>query len=145
MNEEPVSQTPDSIQGEGFVPQFRTLRELIDQITGKAHWQPTEMGDAGLAELLPFPFLALVGQREMKLALLIALVNPAVGGVLLIGPRGTGKTTAVRSLVDLLPETPRYALIVQGSLPWGSHYLNWIKCTWWNYRLMRVWMTWLEG
>jgi magnesium chelatase subunit I len=116
MNEEPVSQTPDSIQGEGFVPQFRTLRELIDQITGKAHWQPTEMGDAGLAELLPFPFLALVGQREMKLALLIALVNPAVGGVLLIGPRGTGKTTAVRSLVDLLPETPR-SLCYYGCMP----------------------------
>jgi magnesium chelatase subunit I len=43
----------------------------------------------------------------MKLALLLCLVNPSVGGVLLIGPRGTGKTTAVRSLVDLLPQVPR--------------------------------------
>jgi magnesium chelatase subunit I len=116
MSEEPVHQSSDSIQGEGFVPQFRTLRELIDQVTGRAHWQPTEEGDAGLAEFLPFPFLALVGQREMKLALLISLVNPSVGGVLLIGPRGTGKTTAVRSLVDLLPETPR-SLCYYGCMP----------------------------
>jgi magnesium chelatase subunit I len=53
--------------------------------------------------LWPFPFLALVGQQEMKLGLLLALINPVVGGVLLIGPRGTGKTTAVRSLIDLMP------------------------------------------
>ncbi|KAA3648478.1 MAG: magnesium chelatase [Chloroflexi bacterium] len=56
-----------------------------------------------MAEVMPFPFLGLVGQREMKLGLLLSLINPAVGGVLLIGPRGTGKTTAVRSLIDLLP------------------------------------------
>lgn len=55
----------------------------------------------------PFPFLAVVGQPEMKLALLLALINPHVGGVLLVGPRGTGKTTAVRGLVDLLPHIRR--------------------------------------
>jgi magnesium chelatase subunit I len=59
--------------------------------------------DLGLAEHLPFPFLAMVGQLEMRMALLLAVINPAVGGVLLIGPRGTGKTTCVRSLADLLP------------------------------------------
>ena len=59
--------------------------------------------DLGIAETLPFPFLAMVGQAEMRTALLLALINPAVGGVLLIGPRGTGKTTCVRSLNDLLP------------------------------------------
>jgi magnesium chelatase subunit I len=52
----------------------------------------------------------------MKLALTLALINPAVGGVLLIGPRGTGKTTAVRSLVDLLPDTLR-SLCYYGCLP----------------------------
>jgi len=57
----------------------------------------------GLAESEPFPFLAIVGQEEMKLALLLAVINPALGGVLLIGARGTAKTTTVRSLVDLLP------------------------------------------
>lgn len=59
--------------------------------------------DLGLAELVPFPFFAIVGQIEMRTALLLSIINPAVGGVLLIGPRGTGKTTCVRSLTDLLP------------------------------------------
>lgn len=59
--------------------------------------------DLGLKEGEPFPFLAIIGQQEMKLALLLAAINPRVGGVLLIGARGTAKTTAVRSLVDLLP------------------------------------------
>ncbi|MBN1563189.1 MAG: ATP-binding protein [Anaerolineae bacterium] len=56
-----------------------------------------------MAEHLPFPFLAMVGQLEMRTALMLAVINPAIGGVLLIGPRGTGKTTCVRSLTDLLP------------------------------------------
>jgi magnesium chelatase subunit I len=43
----------------------------------------------------------------MKLALLLGLINPAVGGILLIGPRGTAKTTAVRSLLDILPKVER--------------------------------------
>ncbi|MCC7207252.1 MAG: ATP-binding protein, partial [Anaerolineae bacterium] len=60
--------------------------------------------DLGLAENVPFPFLALVGQYEMRVALLLSVINPGVGGVLLIGPRGTGKTTAVRSLHTLLPD-----------------------------------------
>jgi magnesium chelatase subunit I len=48
-----------------------------------------------------------VGQAEMKCALILTLINPLIGGVLLIGPRGTGKTTAVRGLVDLLPTVER--------------------------------------
>lgn len=60
-----------------------------------------------------FPFLGIVGQAEMKTALILAVINPAVGGVLLIGPRGTGKTTAVRGLVDLMPQVPR-SLCVYG-------------------------------
>ena len=60
--------------------------------------------DLGLSDAPPYPFMAIVGQLEMRIALLLAVVNPAVGGVLLIGPRGTGKTTAVRSLAELLPD-----------------------------------------
>lgn len=60
--------------------------------------------DIGPADVKPFPFLAIVGQVEMRVALLLAVINPAIGGVLLIGPRGTGKTTAVRSLIHILPE-----------------------------------------
>jgi len=52
----------------------------------------------------PFPFSALVGQDEMKLALLIASVDPSIGGVLVFGERGTGKSTAVRALANLLPK-----------------------------------------
>ncbi|HEX4511258.1 MAG TPA: ATP-binding protein, partial [Burkholderiaceae bacterium] len=50
-----------------------------------------------------YPFSAIVGQDEMKLAILIAAVEPAIGGVLVFGDRGTGKSTAVRGLAALLP------------------------------------------
>ncbi len=53
---------------------------------------------------LPFPFSAVVGQERMKTALIINAINPCVGGVLIKGERGTGKSTAVRALADLLPE-----------------------------------------
>ena len=51
----------------------------------------------------PFPFAALVGQESMKLALLLNVVHPRIGGLLLFGDRGTGKSTAVRSLADVMP------------------------------------------
>ncbi|MEL7023119.1 MAG: magnesium chelatase ATPase subunit I [Pseudomonadota bacterium] len=54
----------------------------------------------------PFPFTAIVGQEEMKQAILIAAVDPRVGGVLVFGDRGTGKSTAVRALAGLLPKMP---------------------------------------
>jgi len=51
-----------------------------------------------------YPFAAIVGQEKAKLALLAVAVNPAIGGVLLVGDKGTGKSTMVRALADLLPE-----------------------------------------
>lgn len=50
------------------------------------------------------PFTAIIGQDEMRLALLLNAVNPAIGGVLIRGEKGTAKSTAVRALADLLPE-----------------------------------------
>ncbi len=63
--------------------------------------------DRGLASNLRYPFLAIVGQTEMKIALILTLINRAIGGVLLVGARGTAKTTAVRGLVDLMPVVER--------------------------------------
>ncbi len=57
----------------------------------------------------PFPLLALVGQAELKTALLLGLINPALGGVLISGPYGVGKTTAVRGLLDVMPMLARVA------------------------------------
>jgi magnesium chelatase subunit I len=56
----------------------------------------------------PFPFSAIVGQEEMKQAILIAAIDPAIGGVLVFGDRGTGKSTAVRALAALLPDMHAY-------------------------------------
>ncbi|WP_158809916.1 magnesium chelatase ATPase subunit I [Beijerinckia sp. L45] len=53
---------------------------------------------------LAFPFSAITGQTEMKLGILIAAVDPAIGGVLILGDRGSGKSTAVRALAALLPK-----------------------------------------
>lgn len=90
-----------------LITKVGSLQELLEKASGVKALVEHEAEDAGLAENIPFPFLALVGQQEMKLALLLSLLNPNLGGVLLIGPRGTGKTTAVRSLVDLLPQVRR--------------------------------------
>ena len=51
----------------------------------------------------PFPFSAIVGQDDMKRAMLLTAIDPSIGGVLVFGDRGTGKSTAVRALAALLP------------------------------------------
>jgi magnesium chelatase subunit I len=51
----------------------------------------------------PFPFSAIVGQDEMKQAMILTAIDPSIGGVLVFGERGTGKSTAVRALAGLLP------------------------------------------
>ena len=52
----------------------------------------------------PYPFTSIVGQDQMKLALVLNAINPRIGGVLVRGERGTAKSTAVRALAALLPE-----------------------------------------
>ena len=112
----PLSDIPDESDAkERQAHPYRTLKELLDFVAGRT-LPPATPEEAGLAEHLPFPFLAIVGQKEMKLALLLGLINPSIGGILLIGPRGTAKTTAVRSLLNLLPNVER-SLCYYGCLP----------------------------
>ncbi|KGG12214.1 MULTISPECIES: magnesium chelatase ATPase subunit I [Prochlorococcus] len=62
-----------------------------------------------------FPFAAVIGQEEMKLALLLNIIDPRIGGVMIMGDRGTGKSTTIRALADLLPDID----VVQGD-PYNS-------------------------
>ncbi len=95
---------------------IQSLTDLLDRASAKRFLEAPPPEDLGLAEHLPFPFLAMVGQEEMKLALILSLLNPNIGGVLLIGPRGTGKTTAVRSLSDMVPDV-QHSRCPYGCLP----------------------------
>ena len=63
-----------------------------------------------------FPFTAIVGQEEMKLALMLNVIDPKIGGVMIMGDRGTGKSTTIRALADVLPEIE----VVAGD-PFNSH------------------------
>ena len=64
-----------------------------------------------------YPFSAIVGQDEMKLALLLSVIDPALGGVIVMGHRGTGKSTAVRALASLLPPLTRVKRCLYGCDP----------------------------
>ena len=107
---EPDTTQPEHL--ERMAHPIRSLRELVDFVAGKS-LPPMAPEEGRVTEALPFPYLAIVGQHEMKLALLLGLINPNIGGILLIGPRGTAKTTAVRSLLDLLP------LVERSTCPYG--------------------------
>ncbi|MDW5562037.1 MAG: AAA family ATPase [Methanomassiliicoccus sp.] len=67
-----------------------------------------------------YPFTAIVGQDEMKEALLLNVINPSIGGVLIKGEKGTAKSTAVRALADLLP-----ARNVVANCPCGCRWGDW--------------------
>ena len=63
-----------------------------------------------------FPFTAIIGQEEMKLALLLNVIDPKIGGVMIMGDRGTGKSTTIRAIADVLPQ-----IIVVEDDPFNSH------------------------
>nr|YP_010336205.1 Mg-protoporyphyrin IX chelatase [Chroodactylon ornatum]UNJ14611.1 Mg-protoporyphyrin IX chelatase [Chroodactylon ornatum] len=66
-----------------------------------------------------FPFTAIIGQEEMKLALILNVIDPSIGGVMIMGDRGTGKSTTIRAIADLLPE-----IEVVADDPFNSHPYN---------------------
>ncbi|GAA6619548.1 magnesium chelatase ATPase subunit I [Scytonema sp. NUACC26] len=87
-------------------------QKYIDKVTSVS---PTAQATAS-ARRVVFPFTAIVGQEEMKLALLLNVIDPKIGGVMIMGDRGTGKSTTIRALADLLPEIP-----VVANDPFNSH------------------------
>jgi magnesium chelatase subunit I len=87
-----------------FVPKKTSVLLQLLHDVGSERIIEMKAPDLGLSENRPYPFLAIVGQVEMRTALLLSVINPAIGGVLLIGPRGIAKTTAVRSLTGILPD-----------------------------------------
>jgi len=99
------------------------LLQILQQRTASTLLKASATPDVLSGQVMAFPFLAIVGQAEMKTALVLNIINPVVGGVLLIGPRGTGKTTAVRGLVDLMPPVRRslcpYGCEPEAAETWG--------------------------
>ena len=99
------------------------LLEILQRHSAATILRTTPKPELLTSEVPAFPFLAIVGQIEMRTALLLSVINPAVGGVLLIGPRGTGKTTAIRGLVDLMPPIRRsrcpYGCEEEAAETWG--------------------------
>jgi len=92
---------PPSSKGLGF----RRGRFTICNVAAPTAAEKEATASAAKESQRPvYPFAAIVGQDEMKLCLLLNVIDPKIGGVMIMGDRGTGKSTTVRSLVDLLPD-----------------------------------------
>lgn len=85
--------------------------------TSKSKAKRAHATNRSLTGRVVYPFTAIVGQEEMKLALLLTSVDQNIGGVIIMGHRGTGKSTGVRGLADLLPPITRVRGCVYGCDP----------------------------
>ncbi|KAL0321277.1 UNVERIFIED_CONTAM: Magnesium-chelatase subunit ChlI, chloroplastic [Sesamum radiatum] len=83
---------------------FQFLVSISNVATEISPAQTQKLADSKESQRPVYPFAAIVGQDEMKLCLLLNVIDPKIGGVMIMGDRGTGKSTTVRSMVDLLPE-----------------------------------------
>ena len=96
--------------GTPYVIDVKVNRDTAVPLIGTWHFAPIPQAEPTFgkplrhADVSLYPFTAIVDQERLVQALLINAVNPAVGGVLVEGPSGTGKSTAVRGLAELLPE-----------------------------------------
>ena len=94
---------------DGAVTGFRPASRAGQESQTPRRLNPRPREEAGVGKLRArinnaYPFSAIVGQEELKRALMMAAVDPSIGGVLVFGDRGTGKSTAIRSLAALLPQ-----------------------------------------
>jgi magnesium chelatase subunit I len=80
-----------------------TQRDLVSNAKSKIEMTATLQSPTKTRRVV-FPFTAIVGQEEMKLSLILNVIDPKIGGVMIMGDRGTGKSTTIRALADLLPE-----------------------------------------
>ena len=83
----------------------------------KTAGKKTRVTNRSLNGRVVYPFTAIVGQDEMKLALLLSSIDPNIGGVIIMGHRGTGKSTGVRALADLLPRIRKVRGCIYGCDP----------------------------
>ncbi|ACO68892.1 predicted protein [Micromonas commoda] len=81
-------------------PNTEDKRTIISKVLAQAADRETKEDTAARPV---YPFSAIIGQEEMKFAAIMNIIDPNIGGIMVMGDRGTGKSTTVRSLVDLLP------------------------------------------
>lgn len=97
-------------------PTYGTIKNGNKKNIDKGNLVSPTAQTTAAARRVVFPFTAIVGQEEMKLALILNVIDPKIGGVMIMGDRGTGKSTTIRALADLLPEIP-----VVANDPFNSH------------------------
>jgi len=107
--------------------QLKGLHSRMDNRNANSHKPPKKRSSQQVrsANHSAYPFPAIVGQEEMKLALTLNVIDPSVGGVLIMGHRGTGKSTAVRALADLLPQMAVVSMCPYQCDPGDEAHLCW--------------------
>ena len=104
-------------QDQNATPEIQSIQDLINHVTGKnlADSETFSPSPKSVNRIV-FPFSDLVGLGEVKLGLILSIISPHITSILIAGPSNTGKSTAVRSLVSLLPPREE-SLCIYGCLP----------------------------